>query len=145
MNTDQTNNAHATILRIGQVARAGGITVQTVRYYEREGLLETPSRSDSGYRLYQPSSIERLHFIARARRLGFSLAETRELLALEMNPSATCGEVEARAKLKLADLDERIEQLQSMRGALGQLLAQCRGEQPASHCPILRSLEERQS
>src|SRR5881394_2167200 len=96
------------MLSIGQVARRAGVGVETVRFYEREGLLEEPARKASGYRQYTGDVVARLRFIKRAKDLGFTLREIAELLALRSDPDNPCAEVRQRAQAKVADIDARI-------------------------------------
>jgi len=131
-----------TTMTIGKVARAAGLGVQTVRFYERQGLIATPARSGAGYRLYTPDTIQRLLFIARARALGFTLLEIAELLALQKAPDVHCADIEARANAKIVNIDHRIAQLEAMRRALDELVSQCRGAGPSHGCPILDALQQ---
>src|SRR5438477_11848390 len=95
-------------LTIGHVARRSGVGVETVRFYEREGLLNRPARSpSSGYRLYEEEVIARLLFIVRAKELGFTLSEIKELLSLRVDPGTCCEDVKARAEVKIADIEEK--------------------------------------
>src|SRR5215467_5078830 len=96
---------------IGELAKSAGVNVETVRYYERRGLLPKPPRGASGYRLFPPEALRRLQFIRRAQELGFSLDEICELLALRMSPKARCAAVKARAEAKIADIESRISTL----------------------------------
>jgi MerR family mercuric resistance operon transcriptional regulator len=118
-------------LTIGQVARLAGVGVETVRFYERRGLLEEPSRKASGYRQYTADVVSRLRFIRRAKELGFTLSEISELLALRLDPSATREDVRRRAETKMADIEAKIEDLRRMRNALEELSINCRGHGPA--------------
>lgn len=127
-------------LTIGQLAREGGVGVDTVRYYERRGLLPRPPRRPSGYRIFSPSAVRVLRFVKRAQGLGFSLREIRELLALRIQPGRTCGDVQEKTVRKIADIDLKIESLQAMRKSLVRLAAACSGRGPTSECPILESL-----
>lgn len=127
---------------IGQVAREAGVGVETVRFYEREGLLDEPDRRDSGYRLYGADAVARLRLIKRAKQLGFTLKEIKALLALRRDPDATPADVRARALAKIADIDARVRDLQRMRAALVPLTEVCDGHGPLDDCPILRALEE---
>lgn len=129
-------------LTIGKVARGAGLAIDTVRYYEREGLLEKPDRTASGYRQYPADAVARLRFIRQAKGLGFSLREIRELLALRVDARKTCRDVKSRALCKIADVERRIAQLERMRRALSALAAQCSGLGPTSNCPILEALEQ---
>ena len=98
-------------LKIGKVAQLAGVGVETVRFYERKGLLEEPPRNDSGYRQYPHDTIIRLRFIKRAKELGFSLKEIRELFALRNDQHATCGDVRTQAETKLRNIEEKIKDL----------------------------------
>ncbi len=129
-------------LTIGKIAQGAGIGVETVRYYEREKLLPKPARDpSSGYRLYPPSTIARLQFIARAKRLGFTLRETRELLDLR-RASVDCGNVRSRAHEKIIQVREKIAELQRIEGALLRLADACPGVGELDNCPILAALEQ---
>ena len=131
-------------LTIGQVARHAGVGIETVRFYERQGLLEEPARKESGYRQYTEDVVARLRFIRRAKELGFTLKEIVELLALRLDPDTSCAEVRGRAKAKIDDIDAKIRDLQRMRQALDKLVASCRGRGPISACPILDALDKEQ-
>src|SRR5262249_22126230 len=128
-------------LTIGKVARGAGLAIDTVRYYEREGLLEKPTRTASGYRHYTPAAVARLRFIRQAKELGFTLGEIKELLSLRVTPGKTCGDVKLRAEQKIADIDARVARLKSIRAALAKLAVACAGRGPTSACPILEALE----
>ncbi|UCE88598.1 MAG: heavy metal-responsive transcriptional regulator [Pseudomonadota bacterium] len=128
-------------LSIGQLAKAAGVSVETVRFYERKGLLPKPRRSASGYRQYSEESVRRLRFVQRAKDVGFTLGEIGELLALRTEPNASCADVRARAATKIALIDEKLTALSRMKRALGQLAERCTGEGPVSGCPILDALE----
>ena len=128
-------------LTIGAVARRAGVGVETVRFYERAGLLEEPARRESGYRQYAEDVVARLRFIRRAKELGFTLKEIRELLGLRIDDTATRSDVRKRAQAKVADIEAKILDLQRMREALLKLTATCRGHGPASDCPILEALD----
>jgi Hg(II)-responsive transcriptional regulator len=127
-------------LTIGQVARRAGVGVETVRFYERQGLLEEPARKASGYRQYDEEVVARLRFIRRAKELGFSLREISGLLALRHDPTATRADVRRRAEAKIADIEAKVRDLQRMRDALLQLTATCRGHGSVGTCPILEAL-----
>jgi MerR family mercuric resistance operon transcriptional regulator len=131
-------------LTIGKVAHSAGLAIDTVRYYEREGLLEKPARTASGYRHYTPDAVARLRFIRQAKELGFSLHEIKELLSLRVTPGKSCADVKARAEHKIADVDRRIESLKRVRGALVKLTSACSGRGPVSQCPILEALEHKE-
>jgi Hg(II)-responsive transcriptional regulator len=129
-------------LRSGEVAARAGVNVETLRYYERRGLLREPPRRTSGYRAYPPDTVRLIRFIKRAQELGFSLHEVEELLTLRDSRRGSCSRVRAAAQEKMADIDSRLAQLRAMRSALETLVATC-GE-PASQrrCPLLESLED---
>ena len=130
-----------TSLTIGKVAKESGVGIETVRFYEREGLLEQPARKSSGYRQYDSEAIARLHFIKQAQRLGFTLREIKELLALKLDPNATRKQVKDRAVAKIADIDQRIADLKRMKKALAPLIAACDGKGTLKGCPILDAIE----
>lgn len=108
-------------LTIGKVAKQAGIGVETIRFYERQGLLEEPPRNESGYRQYGPETVEKLEFIKRAKELGFSLKEIGELFDLLHDQHATCGDVKGQAESKLRAIEEKIKDLTKMQTALAQL------------------------
>ena len=128
-------------LRIGEVAECGGVNLQTIRYYEREGLLPKPPRLASGYRMFPDTAVRRVRFIKRAQELGFSLAEIRELLSLRENAGAGAQDMRERAKAKIADIEEKIRALRAMKDALNRLAERCPGCGPLSDCPILDALD----
>ena len=130
-------------LTIGKVAKQAGVGIETIRFYEREGLIAEPPRRESGYRQYPLQTVDRVRFIKRAKELGFSLREIRELLSLRAKPSAGCADVLKRAKKKIDDIDERIRTLQAMRRALSKLMSECTGRGPVSECPILDALDRK--
>ncbi|HEY4387772.1 MAG TPA: heavy metal-responsive transcriptional regulator [Ktedonobacteraceae bacterium] len=129
------------IFSIGQVARRACVGVETVRFYEREGLLEEPVRRVSGYRQYAEEAVKQIRFIKRAQQLGFSLKEIRELLTLRVDGQTSCEQVKERAEAKLAEVEQKISELQCMRQALFQVTSLCRGEEPSSCCPLLDALD----
>lgn len=127
---------------IGEVAEATGVGVETLRFYERKGLLPEPPRSDAGYRLYGSESVRRVQFILQAKELGFTLAETRELLDLRVTDTAACDDVAARARSKIEAVDSRIRDLRRVRRALHGLLAACAANEETGECPILDALDQ---
>ena len=131
-------------LTTGKLARAADVNVETLRYYERRGLLPDPPRRDSGYRQYPPESVERLRFIKGAQELGFTLEEIKELLTLRVDESATKADVRQRSQAKVKQIEGKIQALQTMREALTDLIDQCSGEGPTSDCPILEAMETHQ-
>ncbi|MFQ5876239.1 MAG: MerR family DNA-binding protein [Acidobacteriota bacterium] len=128
-------------LTIGRLAREGRVNIETVRYYERRGLLPRPPRRPSGYRIFPESAVLVLRFVRSAQALGFSLKEVKELLSLRVQPGRTCADVRGRARRKIDDIDQKIRTLQAMRKALVRLEAACSGRGPISGCPILDSLD----
>ena len=125
------------LLSIGQLAKTAGVGVETVRFYEREGLLEVPSRKQSGYRQYDDDAVEKLKFIRRAQQVGFTLKEIQELLSLRSNPHARRADVRVKASDRIADIDAKVRDLIAMRDSLVALLATCDGDGPAADCPII--------
>lgn len=126
---------------IGTLAEAAGVGVETVRFYEREGLIPEPPRSASGYRLYDEDAVRRLRFIRSAKDLGFTLAETKELLELRVTDSAGCDEVAARTRRKIARVDARIRELRRIRRSLQQLVRSCDEKEQTGECPIIDALD----
>lgn len=127
--------------RIGELARITGANIETIRFYEKEGLLPEPQRTSRGFRKYTPEDARRLGFIQRAKNLGFTLKEIRELLELRVDARTTCADVKMRAENKLADVEQKIRELQQIKDALHTLVSQCSGKGPAGDCPILEALE----
>lgn len=124
-------------LTIGKLAAAGGVGVETIRFYQRKGLLKTPAR-DSGFRHYGPEDVRRLRFIKQAQTAGFTLEEIRELLALDASEDRSRARELARARVEA--LNAKIAELQRARDALQRLAREC-GEGSAGPCPILASFE----
>lgn len=133
--------AKAKPLTIGRLADEVGINLETVRFYERQGLLPKPPRSTSGYRMFPADASRRLRFIKRAQELGFSLNEIRELLTLRTSPRTTSAEIRKRAEAKITDIEGKIKSLDAMRKSLHKLAKSCAGCGPLSDCPILESLD----
>lgn len=129
-------------LTIGQLAKKTGVGIDTIRYYERQGLIPEPLRRESGYRQYSCEMIKRIQFIRHAKDLGFSLKEINELLSLRLDPKTKCSVVKNRAEAKISDIEERILNLQRMKKALVKLMKACSGRGPVSKCPILEALEK---
>lgn len=133
-------NTQTPSLTIGAVAKRVGVAIDTIRYYEREGLLPEPQRRASGYRSYGVGAIAQLRFIRRAKELGFTLEEIRELLALSADRQRGVKAVKQRAEKRLAVIEQRIAELQRVRDGLAELIASCPGHGAPEHCPILRAL-----
>ncbi len=128
-------------MTIGQVARQAGVGVETIRFYERKGLIDEPRRRDSGYRQYSQDVVKRILFIKRAKELGFSLKETKELLTLRVDPESTCADVKRQTEAKIADVERKIEDLLRMKQALVKVVGLCSGQGSLSACPILDVLD----
>ncbi len=129
-------------LTIGRLARRAGVGAETVRFYEREKLLPEPARDpSSGYRIYSEQTVRRLRFIGRAKQLGFTLRETRELLDQRAAGDTTCAVVRAQARDKIDDVRRRIRDLQHIEQALLRLASACPGDGGPESCPILAELD----
>ena len=128
-------------MRISQLAQRASVNVQTVRYYERRGLLDDPRGRERGYREYTDATLERLRFIKRAQELGFTLAEIGELLTLRLDRHTTAADVKARAEEKIAEIEAKLRDLERIRHALTHLARQYHsGRGPVSDCPLLDEL-----
>lgn len=125
---------------IGQLAKRTGVPIDTVRHYERVGLLRPAARLASGYRRYGDAELKRLRFIRRAKALGFTLDEIRELLTL--SASQNVHSLRKAASARLSDIERRIEQLTRIRESLRQLVTACPGHGRAEACPILNALQQ---
>jgi Hg(II)-responsive transcriptional regulator len=130
-------------MTIGQVAQKAGIGIETIRFYERKGLIEEPPRKESGYRQYGVGVVDQLAFIQQAKELGFSLKEIGELLSIKADTKTVCKDVKQVALEKLQDIESKIKLLQRMRRSLKKLVDKCPGEGPINDCPILDALEHR--
>jgi Cu(I)-responsive transcriptional regulator len=128
-------------LTIGKIAKSAGVGIETVRFYEKQGLLDPPQRTESNYRIFPEEEITKLRFIKRAKALGFSLVEIRDLLSLRHDPQATKADVKQRAEAKIKDIKQRIQDLKRMLKALESLSSTCDGHGPVSECPILEALD----
>ena len=128
-------------LTIGRLAKQAGVNLETVRFYERRGLLPRPPRSTSGYRLFPADAARRLRFIRRAQELGFSLTEIGELLSLRVSRRTTSADIRTRAEAKIVDIEAKLKSLESMKKTLRKLSRVCDGCSPVAECPILESLD----
>jgi Hg(II)-responsive transcriptional regulator len=128
-------------LTIGEVAKQAHVHIETLRYYERTGLIASPPRSESNYRLYPQETVRRVQFIKRAQALGFSLKDITALLALRATPDTPCADMRTRALDKIIAIEEKIRALHAMKHALAQLVAACSGQGAITDCPILASLD----
>ena len=129
-------------MKIGELAHRTGVPIDTVRYYERQGLLPQPERQPSGYRSYQPSDITRLRFVRRAKVLGFTLEEIRDLLALSGRREDDMGSLKAAAEHRLADVEAKLSELTRIRDGLRTLVEACPGHGALDTCPILHAMDE---
>ena len=127
-------------LTIGVVAERAGVSVETIRFYVRKGLIEQPKRPLGGVRIYPEATVERLEFIHHAQELGFTLREIGELLALQADPAADCGDVKFRAAEKLVEVEAKFVRLAAMRKTLRQLVDICPGTGELDECSIVAAL-----
>lgn len=132
-------------MKIGELAQQTGVAIDTVRYYERQGLLPAPARRPSGYRSYQSADVGRLRFVRRAKALGFTLEEIRELLELSGHREDDMGSLKAAAEHKLADVEAKLSELTRIRDGLRTLVEACPGHGALEACPILHALDEEAS
>lgn len=129
-------------MKIGELAQRAGVPIDTVRYYERQGLLPEPERQPSGYRSYQSADVLRLRFVRRAKALGFTLEEISELLALSSHREDDMGSLKAAAEQKLAGVEAKLAELTRIRDGLRTLITACPGHGALGACPILQALNE---
>lgn len=126
-------------LTIGKVAKLTGIGIETIRFYERNGILLKPDRLPSGYRVYTSDAINRIMFIKEAKALGFTLEEIKELLNINEEPGADCGTIKKKALMKVEDVDKKIANLVKIKDSLIELAKQCKGKgSPLSECSFLK-------
>lgn len=128
-------------LTIGEIARRAEVGIETIRYYERQGLLLEAGRKSSGYRQFDEGAVRRLRFIRRAKQLGFTLKEIKGLLGLRVDATATRSDVRRQAEAKIEDIIAKIRDLERMKLALQQLMQTCHGDGEAANCPILEALD----
>ena len=133
------------LLTIGKVAEQAGVGIETVRFYEREGLLEKPTRSASGYRQFNVDVVKRLTFISRAKELGFTLKEIKELLSLRVDSEICCEDVKAKVGVKIADIESKVATLHKIKKALVRLSTACGKRKQTAECAILEALDGRKS
>lgn len=124
-------------LSIGTLARESRVNIETIRFYERKGLLAKPPRNESGYRQFPAETLEQVRFIRKAKELGFTLKEIAQLLSLRIVPGASCAEVLKTAEVKLQEIDEKIIVLKGIQKALRNLTAACRIEGAGGECHFL--------
>ena len=126
---------------IGQLAASAEVGVETIRFYERKGLIAQPKRPADGYRNYDQQMAGRIRFIQTAQELGFTLREIKQLLSLRVDPRTSCADVRGKAEEKISDIDEKLRTLRRMRTALVEITKTCVGTGPTSDCPILDYME----
>ena len=129
-------------LTIGALARRAGVGVETIRFYERKGLVRRPPRPDRSFRVYPEETVARIRFIRQAQALGFTLREIAGMLALRVTPGTDSAAVRSRAVVKLANVEARLAELKRIRGALAKLIAGCSGRGAVTTCTILGALSE---
>ena len=128
-------------MQIGELAQAVGVTVQTVRYYERRGLLSEPVRTRSGYRSYDREALQRLRFIVTAKELGFTLAETMDLITLRVAPETTAEDVRDRAREKIRATRRKIDSLKKLLAGLERVVSECEAGDSPHACALLHTLD----
>jgi len=128
-------------VRSSEVATKAQVNVQTLRYYERRGLLAEPQRTSSGYRVYTPDAVQVVRFVKRAQQLGFTLDDIEDLLHLADGGPDSCQEAKAMARSRIADLQRRIDELAGMRDALARLVDTCDQPRSKRECPILHDIQ----
>jgi len=128
-------------LTVGQVAKKAKVNAQTVRFYERQGLVTPFKRSDSGYRVYSANAPQKIRFIKNAQELGFTLKEVSGLLKLKVSNRAHCGDIKKKAEFKVDDVRSKIKQLKSIEKVLNSLIKTCQVKKKTDDCPILKSLD----
>ncbi len=129
-------------MTIGEVAARSDVNIQTIRFYERKGLVLPDARNAAGYRQYTDVAVRRVRFIKHAQEIGFSLKEIGELLSLRVDEETTCADVRGKAQEKIVAVELKIRNLQHVREALLGLVARCDVDRPVSDCPILEALDE---
>jgi len=129
------------VFKIGEIAKMAQVSIETVRYYERQGLLPHPPRRESGYRQFPQESVNRLKFIKRAQELGFSLKEIADLLSLRVMCDTTCGDIKRLAERKILEVEMKIQGLNTIKAALTGLVGTCHEDRQAEECPILMAFD----
>src|SRR5215472_6324378 len=127
-------------LSIGELSKAAGVKVVTIRFYEKTGILTPPARSDGNYRIFRSEHLRRLHFIRRCRDLGFSLDQVRDFLRLSNENTASCAKVCRIAELHLKDVEEKLADLKHLASELRRITASCTGTRPMSECRIIEAI-----
>ncbi|HFQ81908.1 MAG TPA: MerR family transcriptional regulator [Desulfobacterales bacterium] len=131
-------------MKIGEAAKKAGISVEAVRFYEKQGLIGIPTRNDSGYRVYSPDIMNQLLFVIRAKELGFSLKEIKELLLLRNSPNITCADIKLQAEKKIAAIESKIYDLELIKKSLIRLTNSCPGAGAIKLCPILSKIDNKE-
>jgi len=134
-------NSKTTTYTAGKLAKAVGVNIQTVRFYDRKGVLKPTSRTEAGYRVYDAEGLKRLKFIIQAKELGFSLTEIKDLLSLRVRSVQTCDRVRSKAKAKLEDIQKKIAHLRKLEKTLKNLIGDCENRVVSEQCPILERME----
>ena len=135
--------SHSGVISVGELATRAGCKPETVRYYEKEGLMPVPARTEGGHRQYGAAHLKRLRFIRRSRELGFTVENVRELLGFIDEPERTCGEVKMLAVRHIEDVERRMEDLQKLHRSLQEMVLYCRGgDYTVDNCPIIQALAE---
>jgi len=127
-------------ISIGELAKRANVNIETIRYYERRGLIAEPPRNKSGHRQYSTEAVKRTEFIKRCQTLGFSLKEIQDILELRVTATSTCSDMKLRVTEKLSTVEKKIDELIQIRDALDRLLQKCTGKGPIGKCPILEEL-----
>ncbi|MGL1902094.1 MAG: heavy metal-responsive transcriptional regulator [Fibrobacterales bacterium] len=130
---------------ISETAKLAGVNIETIRYYERQGILEVPHKRESGYREYTQEAVALIQFVKNAQNLGFSLKEIKGLLAVKVDPQSDCGDVKQRALEKILEIEEKITALEAMKGSLEIITKRCSGKGPVSGCTILNAMEHEET
>ena len=131
-----------TEVTIGKLAQNAGVNIETIRFYERKGIMPKPLRKPGGFRLYTEADLKRLNFILMAKRHGFTLKEIKELLELRVDPHSSCEDVRIKAEEKINLIEDKLRELKRMKKALKTLAASCHGPNPTGDCPILEAFEQ---
>ena len=127
-------------MTIGKIAKKTALNVQTIRFYERAGLLEEAKRTPAGYRQFEENTVERIEFIRKAQKIGYSLEEIRELLSLSVSKENPCDRVRLMTEAKIVEINEKMRDLRELKSRLERLVGQCVAGGPEGNCPILESL-----
>lgn len=127
-------------MTVGVVAKRAGVNIDTIRYYERQGLLSKSARTRAGYRTFTEETIQRLRFIKNAKALGFTLGEIKQLLVLRVTAGSACTAVRRQAQAKVSHIEEKITSLENMKEALQKLITVCLADKPTAKCSFLTNL-----